>query len=399
VWKTAVHALLGPLSYAWVVSRARQDGALAFPSDPPISHGSGPDPDRILILGGLNVRGMGVASYDLALSGHLARQLASATGRGADIETRGIPRFDARIAAEVLRDENLPRFDAVLLMLGMADVISMRPMPMYQADLRALLDIVRTVKTPAQTVLIAGVPQFMRGMDVPAFVADRMERRIIRQNAATKRLCEESGVAEYVEFSPERAGIDTGRDAAAVYESWANALAPALELVLDEVAGALEPSPAVDESARQDALDALRVDEAHDATVDRIVEMARDMLGTDVASLNFIDHDRQWTKSAAGFDAADVPREEALCNTTIQTRGAYVVEDLSHDASLRDSSWARGEQHVRFYAGYPLEAPGGERVGALCVMDREPRHFTASETATLRDLALAAQAILWEQAS
>ena len=42
------------------------------------------------------------------------------------------------------------------------------------------------------------------------------------------------------------------------------------------------------------------------------------------------------------------------------------------------------------------EAPGGERVGALCVMNRVPRQFTERETATLRDLALRAQQVLWE---
>jgi GAF domain-containing protein len=132
--------------------------------------------------------------------------------------------------------------------------------------------------------------------------------------------------------------------------------------------------------------------------VDRIVEMARDMLGADAASLNFIDHDRQWSKASAGFDGAEMPRDEAICNTTIQTPGVYVVEDLDAHPAFRDSTWAAGVDHVRFYAGYPLEAPGGERVGALCVMNRSPRHFTSDETATLRDLALRAQAVLWEQA-
>jgi hypothetical protein len=396
VWKKLAHHLLGPISYAWVVSRVRRDGELAFPTDPPISHGSGPDPDRVLILGGLIVRGLGVASYDLALSGHLARQLAARTGRGADVETRGIPKFDTFLAAQALRDENVPRFDVVLLMLGIAEVISMRPIAAYRSDIRKLLATIAEVSPRQQPVLIAGVAPFMQGMDVPQFVADWMERRILVQNAETQRACEETGAAQYVPFAPTRAGIRYGRDASTVYDSWATALVPAVVAAMD--ATSATPAPALDEGARQQALDDLGVDPAPDAAVDRIVEMARDMLGVDSASLNLIDHDRQWTKAAAGLDAHDVPRGEAVCNTTIQTPGIYVVEDMDADPAYRESVWATGDGHVRFYAGYPLEAPGGERVGALCVMDREPRHFTRSETATLRDLALRVQAVLWENA-
>ena len=197
-------------------------------------------------------------------------------------------------------------------------------------------------------------------------------------------------------FAPERAGIRLGRDSSAVYESWATALLPAVaDALVDRPA---HPPVIGDEDARQRALDRLGVlDTAPDATVDRIVEMARDMLGVDAASLNFIDRDRQWSKAVSGIEARDLPRVEAICATTIETSGAYVVEDLDADPTFRDASWAAGEDHVRFYAGYPVEAPGGERVGTLCVMARKPRRFTLDETATLRDLALRAQAVLWEQ--
>jgi GAF domain-containing protein len=123
------------------------------------------------------------------------------------------------------------------------------------------------------------------------------------------------------------------------------------------------------------------------------------MLGADSASLNVIERDRQISLAAAGTAPRDLPRSEAICNTTIERPGAYVIEDLDADPAYRDSSWTAEADHVRFYAGYPLEAPGGERVGALCVMNRSPRQFTADETATLRDLALRAQQVLWARAS
>lgn len=49
----------------------------------------------------------------------------------------------------------------------------------------------------------------------------------------------------------------------------------------------------------------------------------------------------------------------------------------------------------KFYAGYPIESPGGQRVGALCVMDPEPRRFTTQDSELLRSSAQGVQAHLW----
>jgi len=50
-----------------------------------------------------------------------------------------------------------------------------------------------------------------------------------------------------------------------------------------------------------------------------------------------------------------------------------------------------GEPFVRFYAGYPIESPFGERIGVICVLDHESRTWSAKDTALLRDLALMVQ--------
>jgi serine phosphatase RsbU (regulator of sigma subunit) len=46
-----------------------------------------------------------------------------------------------------------------------------------------------------------------------------------------------------------------------------------------------------------------------------------------------------------------------------------------------------GDPHIRFYAGHPLTAPGGHRVGALCLIDDRPRNFTPEEQNLLEELA------------
>jgi hypothetical protein len=396
VWDSVVHATLGAPAHAWAKAIVRRDAELARPSGPPIAHGRGPDPDRVLILGSPVVEGIGVASYDLTFSGHLARALAGSTGRGADVEVRGIEGFDALSAAAAIRAERLERFDAVLILGGVTEIVTMMPFAKYRRNMQVLFDAIEEHAPATLPVLIAGVTPFMHDMGAPRFVVAWSERRIARLNAVTRHACAESGVAEYVEFAPRRAGIRLERDASAVYEAWAHALAPA-------VSGALtmtvhRQALPQDEAARQRALDRLGVvDSPPDPSVDRIVTMARDMLGVDAASLNFIDHDRMWSKATAGIAVGEVPRDATICDVTIRTPGVHVIEDVRADPEFRNAAWLASREGIRFYAGYPLEAPGGERVGALCVVDREPRTFTAADAATLRSLALAAQALMWER--
>jgi len=152
----------------------------------------------------------------------------------------------------------------------------------------------------------------------------------------------------------------------------------------------------VDEPARQAALDALHVvDSATDARIDRIARTARDLLGASGASVTFLDHERQWIKSAVSMSRSDTARAISFCNTTISRPELFVVEDAAQDHAFAAHPWVVGEEQVRFYAGYPVEAPNGERVGALCVVDTKPRHFSGAEAALLRELALRVQTLLW----
>jgi GAF domain-containing protein len=81
------------------------------------------------------------------------------------------------------------------------------------------------------------------------------------------------------------------------------------------------------------------------------------------------------------------------------TAAHSVIEDASLDTRYADYSVVAGEPGVRFYAGYPIESPDGQRVGALCIMDTEPRHVTPGNAVLLRSLAQRVQAHLWRDRS
>ena len=100
-----------------------------------------------------------------------------------------------------------------------------------------------------------------------------------------------------------------------------------------------------------------------------------------------MDVDRQWFKSRHGLETEETPRDRAFCAHAILEPEILEVVDAFKDDRFADNPLVTGEPHVRFYAGVPLEAPGGRRVGTLCVMDHEPRTLDVEQRKVLSDIA------------
>ena len=64
-----------------------------------------------------------------------------------------------------------------------------------------------------------------------------------------------------------------------------------------------------------------------------------------------------------------------------------MVPDAHADPRFADNPLVTGEPFIRFYAGMPLHGREGYRIGTLCIIDRQPRSFTAEDEAALADLA------------
>ncbi|MCA1942330.1 MAG: SpoIIE family protein phosphatase [Yonghaparkia sp.] len=141
----------------------------------------------------------------------------------------------------------------------------------------------------------------------------------------------------------------------------------------------------IDEIARQRALDDMGIlDTPPEERFDRVTRLARQLFGVESAAINLIDGDRQWAKSVAGRAVVEIPRDESMCTVTIQDDAPLVVADIGADP-VHAHKMVPGL--LNFYAGFPLYAPGGKRIGAFCVYDSQARHFSAREAEMLRDLA------------
>lgn len=130
------------------------------------------------------------------------------------------------------------------------------------------------------------------------------------------------------------------------------------------------------------------LDTAPDERLDRITRLASRILRAPIAALSLTDTHRQWFKSSVGLLEREMPRYEAPCHEVTRKGEPLVICNLAEDERFADGVLAASG--LRFYAGVPLVTHDGFVLGALCVLDREPRAATNDDISSLEDLAILA---------
>lgn len=144
----------------------------------------------------------------------------------------------------------------------------------------------------------------------------------------------------------------------------------------------------LDERRRQRALDELGIlDTPPDERVDRVTRLAREIFDVPMVSVSLLDRDRQWRKSQIGLGGWEAPRKDSFCDMTVRRGDTLVVEDAALDERFADNPFVAGDPHLRFYAGHPIQAPGGEHIGTLCIVDVKPRVLDERQIEILEELA------------
>jgi GAF domain len=144
----------------------------------------------------------------------------------------------------------------------------------------------------------------------------------------------------------------------------------------------------IDETRRLATLRACNIlDTEPEAVFDGLVALAAQIAGTPIALVSLVDESRQWFKARIGLEARETPRELAFCAHAIMEPKPLVVEDATMDSRFADNPLVTGAPGIRSYAGIPLEAGDGLRLGTLCVIDTQPRRLTHEQIAALQILA------------
>jgi diguanylate cyclase (GGDEF)-like protein len=147
-------------------------------------------------------------------------------------------------------------------------------------------------------------------------------------------------------------------------------------------------APTPDETRRLRTLHALGLlDTPAEERFDRITRMAQRVFDVPISLISLVDENRQWFKSRQGLDAVETPRNVSFCGHAIHGDSPMVVPDASQDVRFADNPYVTDGLQVRFYAGCPISAPDGSKLGTLCVIDSQPRTPDEKDLAILAQLA------------
>jgi diguanylate cyclase (GGDEF)-like protein len=142
------------------------------------------------------------------------------------------------------------------------------------------------------------------------------------------------------------------------------------------------------EDSRLSALKSLNVlDTEPEDRFDRLTRLAKRMFDVPIALVSLVDENRQWFKSCIGLPVSETPRDISFCGHTILGDDIFLIPDAAADSRFEDNPLVTRDPNIRLYAGCPLKAPDGSKIGTLCTIDTKPRDFGEEDLEALKDLA------------
>lgn len=141
------------------------------------------------------------------------------------------------------------------------------------------------------------------------------------------------------------------------------------------------------EQRRQRAVQSLGlVDDVPQERFDRITRLARSIFEVPMSSITILDGDRAWFPSSQGIAAKEMPRNETLCDATLEQDDTLIIEDTMLDNRFSDRIGVTRD-HIRFYAGHPLRDGQGTVIGTFCLFDTVPRSLSPAQRTAFTDMA------------
>jgi lysophospholipase L1-like esterase len=237
-WRVAC-AIMRPYVRGWLMRSKLDWPATPKPADEPLTVAPGPHRHRLLLIGDGPAMGYGVVSHDLALPGHIGRQLAATTERGASVQVIADEALNVQTLEERFGEEARPHNDVVVVMVGASDATCLTPLPTWRDGLHRFLRRVNQHTSSGVQVILVGLPPVsslpvLRG--VVAKLAARHSKLLNRELAIAA-----SGYPNvtFLPFSPPPEPNPDRYRSSATYRVWAAHIAPAVAKLL----GATAPSP------------------------------------------------------------------------------------------------------------------------------------------------------------
>jgi signal transduction histidine kinase len=124
-----------------------------------------------------------------------------------------------------------------------------------------------------------------------------------------------------------------------------------------------------------------------DGIFDRITALAARIFNVPISVIGIVNADRIRLASRYGLKTTEIRFGPGCPATAVLRDAPHIVEDMRVDTGLLTKMLAAEVTGMRFYAGAPLITTDGFNLGALWIIDREPRVLNEKEIASLQDLA------------
>lgn len=132
-----------------------------------------------------------------------------------------------------------------------------------------------------------------------------------------------------------------------------------------------------------------------DGVLEDLVTFAAELCEAPTALLSVVETDEQVFLARTGTKLERTPRSQSFCAYAMHGSRPMEVQDAAQDARFAANPLVTGAPHIRFYAGAPLTTREGVPLGAICVLDGNPRNgLTPFQTRGLEILATTAMARL-----
>ncbi|MFI6073650.1 SpoIIE family protein phosphatase [Actinoplanes sp. NPDC051343] len=143
--------------------------------------------------------------------------------------------------------------------------------------------------------------------------------------------------------------------------------------------------------ARLRSVERLGVGPRADAAFERIAGLVEQLIDAPMAVFTVIGADCQFLPGQVGLPqplatTREMPLTHSFSRHVVESGRLVVVGDVREDSQMRGNPAIR-DLGTTAFAGAPVTDPDGLVIGALAVMDREPRQWTKSEITLLTDLA------------
>ncbi len=110
-----------------------------------------------------------------------------------------------------------------------------------------------------------------------------------------------------------------------------------------------------------------------DPRLTAITDFASSLCEAPIALVSIVESKRQWFPAKTGLEPRETSPDASFCAHVMLGDTIMVVPDARLDPRFETNPLVLGDPNIRFYAGAPLRTEDGVPLGALCVIDTQPR--------------------------